>query len=348
MHRCLPLLAALVLPGLVAPADAGATPCRDWSPSERRTNPTEAELRCRYGAHGAGRFGLLSYMDLPVYQPATPMPGTHVVGVPGHAGPIAGESYEAWEWRVLRTTYGPAARVARREIELLAGDVAPRIRYLEDLMRQRGIPVRRLESWRAPERQAYLFQQGRSRPGALATGTLTSLHSVVDSLGRPASRAVDYDVPSRQLVAFHELVRVAGLESFGADSNDQGHVFLRDGEAGPEGELALLRVLARVPEVTLATGLPVDAVLPVGGLAVLRRASLDFAREPFIARPAPRLAPAVPSGAMAAVGPVALAVVCDVSPVGSRPVPAASRGAPCAPRRSASPAEGSGGRSTDE
>ncbi|HEX8832016.1 MAG TPA: hypothetical protein VF705_12660, partial [Longimicrobium sp.] len=32
-------------------------------------NPTPAELRCRYGARGPGLFGLLSYQDVPVYQP---------------------------------------------------------------------------------------------------------------------------------------------------------------------------------------------------------------------------------------------------------------------------------------
>lgn len=214
-------------------------------------------------------------------------------------------------------------------------------------MREHRIPVRRLESWRSPERQAYLFQQGRSRPGALATGTLTSLHSVVDSLGRPASRAVDYSVPARQLVAFHELVRAARLESFGADSNDQGHVFLRDPAGVPEVELILLRVLPRVPEVTLATGLPVDEPLPVGGMAVLRRASLDFAREPFLARPAPRLAPSLPSGAMAAAEPLTLAA-CERGAGGPRRSPAASRGAPCAPPRSATLSGVEGARSTDE
>ena len=35
--------------------------------------------------------------------------------------------------------------------------------------RDLGIRFVRRETWRAPERQAYLFQQGRSRPGALVT-----------------------------------------------------------------------------------------------------------------------------------------------------------------------------------
>jgi hypothetical protein len=46
-------------------------------------------------------------------------------------------------------------------------------------------------------------------------------------------------------------------------------------------EIALLRTLPRIPEVTLATGLPVDQTLPPGGLLELRETTIHFASNPF-------------------------------------------------------------------
>ncbi|HET8657160.1 MAG TPA: hypothetical protein VFL93_16660 [Longimicrobiaceae bacterium] len=288
------MTAALCLaPALVAAQSGRAPRCHDWRAGSHR-NPTDAELRCHFGVSGPGRFGLLSYVDVPVYQPDTPMPGTHVVGVAGMPHPRAGESYETWEWRVLRTSYGPEARRVYRSLELLDPRVAARILKLEARLAEAGIREVRRETWRSPERQAYLFQQGRSRPGPLATATLTSWHSLVDARGRPAGRAVDYDVPASQMVRFHRIVHEVGLESYGADSFDPGHVFLPDPDAIPEREVVLLRVLPRVPEVTLSTGLPVDRSLPAGGRAALRAEALAFASSPFGGgMPRPHLASAV-------------------------------------------------------
>lgn len=253
-------------------------------------DPTERELRCRYGIIGPGRFGLLSYADVPVYQPATPMPGTHLVGVPGHSRPMLGESYEAWEWRVLRTTYGPQAHQVNRGLELLDPFVAAKIMRLEARLAEEGVRAYRRETWRSPVRQAYLFQQGRSRPGFIATATLTSWHSEVDANGNPAGRAVDYDVPWSGMLRFHEIAAEVGLSSFGADSYDPGHVFIPVAqELGPE-EIALLRILPRVPEVTLSTGLPVDVPLPEGGSRALGQRSRAFAESHFIPFPQASLA----------------------------------------------------------
>ncbi|HET7462282.1 MAG TPA: hypothetical protein VFJ82_13600 [Longimicrobium sp.] len=228
-------------------------------------NPTPAELRCRYGARGPGRFGLLSYLDVPVYQPVTPQPGTHVVGVPGMPHPVTGESYEQWEWRVLRTKYGPGVGAVHREMELLDPIFATRLMRFERDLAVRGVRARRRETWRSPERQAYIFQQGRSRPGPVATTTLTSWHNRVDRNGRPAGRAADYDVAPRDLAVFHEVAASLGLESYGADSNDPGHVFLPDTDAATGMEVAVLRLLPRVPHVTLATGRPYDEP-PIPGM----------------------------------------------------------------------------------
>lgn len=262
------LLALALLPAAAAaaraqsPAQLAASPRKDAPACDRadfaalRRNPTPAELRCRYGMAGPGRFGLAEYMDVPVYQPANPLPGTHVVGNPGLPGPWRGESYEAWEWRVLRTSYGPESRRVHRGLEVLHPTFAEKIIRLERALGQAGIRFSRRETWRHPDRQAFLFQQGRSRPGSFATSTLTSWHSRTDREGRPAGVAVDYDVPAAQMPRFHQVVAAVGLESYGADSNDPGHVFLPGEESVPAAEVAMLRIMPRVPVVTLATGRP--------------------------------------------------------------------------------------------
>ncbi len=244
-------------------------------------NPTAAELRCRYGVRGPGKFGLLSYLDVPVYQPRTPQPGTHVVGVPGMPKPRPGESFEEWEWRVLRTRFGPGVQSVYRGLEQADPIFASRLMRLERMLRERGITASRREA----ERQAYVFQQGRSRPGPIATSTLTSWHSRVDRLGRPAARAADYDVSPRSLPRFHTLADSLGLMSYGADSNDPGHVYLPDTDAATGLELAVLRLVPRVPHVTLETGRPFGEARIPGMPNYWRELTAEFITRP---RPFPR------------------------------------------------------------
>lgn len=258
-------------PALVRSAEARIAPghemdgCHVRDITKLGRNPSPAELRCRYGARGPGRFGLLSYLDVPVYQPHTPLPGTHVVGVPGMPHPAPGETYEQWEWRVLRATYGPGVRTVHYETELLDPVFASKLREFERRLRARGVGFSRRETWRAPERQAWLFQQGRSRPGPIITSTLTSWHNRVDRLGRAAARAADYAVSGGDLRTFHEVAAELGIESYGADSNDPGHVYLPDTDAATGMEIAVLRLLPRVPHVTLETGRPYDEP-PIPGM----------------------------------------------------------------------------------
>jgi hypothetical protein len=259
---------------------------------EMHRNPLPGELRCLYGVHGPGKFGLLSYLDVPVYQPNTPMPGTHVVGVAGMPGPRQGESFEAWEWRVLRTVYGREALQVHRETELLDPVVGAKIMRFEQSLAAEGIRFHRRETWRSPERQAFLFQQGRVRPGPLATSTLTSWHSRVDRLGRPAGRAVDYDVAQSRLPRFHELAAAAGLGSYGADSNDAGHVFYAGDELLSPTEIAVMRLLKRVPHVTLETGRPTNETWTYGSLPYFQEQARAFANTPL--EPVPLLDPAAP------------------------------------------------------
>jgi hypothetical protein len=282
-HRsALPTPAIVTLPAPTARRATTIEPCPPVDFATLGRNATARELRCRFGVLAdPGRFGLLSYADVPVYQPATPMPGTHVIGVAGLPHPAIGESYEAWEWRVLRTGYGPEALGVHRGLEVLDPFVATRLLRFEARLAEEGIRAVRRETWRAPQRQAYLFQQGRSRPGPLATATLTSWHCAVDAHGRPAGRAADYSVRAADLPRFHELAAEVGLESFGADSHDPGHVFLPDSGSVTQRELALLRVLPRVPHVTLATGRPYDEPAAPERRALLREAARDFAGEVF-------------------------------------------------------------------
>lgn len=263
--------------------------CPPWEPGKLPRDPTAAELRCRHRIEGPGRFGL-GYAEVPVYQPVTPLPGTHMVGVPGLPRPEVGESYEEWEWRVLRTQYPRDVLHVHRALELLDPLFAERLMRFERRLAEEGIRFSRRETWRSWSRQAYLFQQGRSRPGPFATTTLTSWHCRVDAQGLPASRAADYNVAPRQMPRFHEIAWEVGLESYGADSNDPGHIYLPVAEQLEEAELIMLRVLPRVPVVTLETGRPVDELVPYGKLAELWIASLEFAGEPFVPYPQAKLA----------------------------------------------------------
>lgn len=253
-------------------------------------DPLPGELACLYGGRGPGRFGLLSYLDVPVYQPRTPLPGTHVIGIAGLPAPAAGESYEGWEWRVLNTAYGPEVRRAYNGLELLDPVVASMILRFERALAEAGIRARRRETFRTPERQAFIFQQGRSRPGPVATTTLTSWHCRVDAMGRPAGRAVDYDVPGSHLPRFHEIAAQVGLQGYGSDSNDPGHVYFVGSEWLTGTEVAVMRMMARVPHVTLATGRPADEVHTAASLALLRQQGRAWAASPF--HPVPRVEPA--------------------------------------------------------
>jgi hypothetical protein len=302
MNRTLPSVGLLCVTLVCAVAESSAQVkavddkwCRSVDYAALGRNPNKAELRCRFGVSGPGRFGLLSYADVPVYQPATPMPGTHLIGVPGQPRPQLFETFEQWEWRVLRTKYSPEVLRVNRGLETLDPVVRDLVMTFEARLAEEGVRARRRETWRAPQRQAYLFQQGRSRPGKLATTTLTSWHSHVDSVGAPSGRAVDYDLPASHLRRFHQIAHEVGLESFGAESNDPGHVFLPKLDAIPAVEIAVLRTIPRIPEVTLSTGLPVDEALPPGGHARLRSEAVRFASLPFIPFPVPRVALMAPS-----------------------------------------------------
>ena len=302
------LLLVLAAPAPAQTADAaalrqGLRPQRAWAdcgmpePAQMRRTPTAAEMRCRFDARGPGAFGLLSYLDVPVYRPATPLPGTHVVGVPGMPHPAPGEGYEAWEWRMLRTTFGADVRRVENGLAALDPVFMSMIRRFERALREGGVRARRRETYRTAARQAWVFQQGRVRPGPIATTTLTSWHNRLDRLGRPAARAADYDVAGGDLPRFHRIAEEIGLRSYGADSHDPGHVFLPDEDAADGLDVAALRTLPRVMHVTLATGRPEGEYQPPGAAARWRDRERAFAANPLPHYPtwhAPAVAPRDP------------------------------------------------------
>ena len=279
------LIPLAVLLGVRLAAQDGPDGCTIDRIEALGRNPTPAELRCRYGIRGPGAFGLLSYLDVPVYRPATPLPGSHVVGVAGMPQPRPGERYERWEWRVLRTVFGAEVRHVHRERDLLDPVFESRLRRFERLLAQRGIRASRRETWRSPARQAWLFQQGRSRPGPIVTTTLTSWHNRLDRAGRPAARAADYEVSPGRLEAFHTAAAEVGLQSYGADSFDPGHVVWPDEDAASGAELAVLRLLPRVQHVTLATGRPEGEPATPNDLRRWRLLEEAFASGPYLPPP---------------------------------------------------------------
>jgi len=279
------LVAGLLLAGPVAAQGVSPDGCTIRRIEQLGRNPTARELRCRYGVKGPGAFGLLSYLDIPVYRPVTPLPGTHLLGVAGMPHPRPREGFEGWEWRVLRTVFGSEVRRVYNDGALLDPVFASRLRRFERLLAERGVRVRRRETWRSPDRQAWLFQQGRSRPGAIVTTTLTSWHNRVDRAGRAAARAADYDVAGGQMTRFHAAAAEVGLQSYGPDSFDPGHVFWPDEDAAAGAELAVLRLLPRVQHVTLATGRPEGEPNTPESQRRWRILAQEFAAAPFLPYP---------------------------------------------------------------
>ena len=58
---------------------------------------------------------------------------------------------------------------ARRQTEELHSGFARRLTRLLESCKRKGLKFKLFEAYRTPERQAYLFEQGRSRPGSIVT-----------------------------------------------------------------------------------------------------------------------------------------------------------------------------------
>ena len=82
---------------------------------------------------------------------------------------------------------------ADRDLEKLRPDVRAAFEKLAGLATRVGIDIMLTEGFRTPERQAFLYAQGRTAPGRIVTRAKPgrSDHEAVDELGNPASRAFD-------------------------------------------------------------------------------------------------------------------------------------------------------------
>lgn len=128
------------------------------------------------------------------------------------------ESFEDYEKRVLaRTTWSPDT-AAIRDMGALEPDVQdPAQRLLADANRA-GVRLGVAETRRRQERQEMIFQKGRSRPGPVATWTLTSDHT--------PGRAVDFTGDQKAYAWLQENAPKYGFKVMGA--MDPGHVAMPD------------------------------------------------------------------------------------------------------------------------
>ena len=68
-------------------------------------------------------------------------------------------------------------KIDSREIRDLRPDVAANVLIFIDLMKEKGFPVGISSTYRNDEQQAYLYAQGRTRPGSIITGSrVTTFH----------------------------------------------------------------------------------------------------------------------------------------------------------------------------
>lgn len=68
-------------------------------------------------------------------------------------------------------------KIDSREISDLRPDVAANVRIFISMMKDKGFPVGISSTFRNDEQQAYLYAQGRTRPGQIVTGSpVTTFH----------------------------------------------------------------------------------------------------------------------------------------------------------------------------
>lgn len=68
-------------------------------------------------------------------------------------------------------------KIDSRDIKDLRPDVAKNVQIFIDLMKEKGFPVGISSTYRNDEQQAYLYAQGRTRPGQIITGSrVTTFH----------------------------------------------------------------------------------------------------------------------------------------------------------------------------
>jgi len=185
--------------------------------------------------------------------------------------------------RIAAAGASAAARPAVPDLPVTEADpsldkVAPALRtkveaVIERMRDEFGHEVTVVEGYRSPDRQSHLYEQGRSRPGQVATWTRRSWHSE----GLAADLMVDgtYEDP----LAYARLQRVAreeGLKTLG--SRDMGHVELPGSTAEPESQVVSARPGRRF--VGVAQPAPAAAVAAVAHVATPGQWITDAPPEP--------------------------------------------------------------------
>lgn len=122
----------------------------------------------------------------------------------------------------VRTTGDRTVTVPSRDMDALTPEFRSRLDRVIDRMRNEfGHDVQLVETARSPERQAWLFAQGRTRPGPVVTWTQQSAHLTGDA----ADVIVDGQWRNDQAYArLHRIANEEGLRTLGA--RDPGHLEL--------------------------------------------------------------------------------------------------------------------------
>ncbi len=116
-----------------------------------------------------------------------------------------------------------------RDLNLLCPAFADMLGAALRECRAAGLPVESFEAWRAPQRQAHLYAQGRTRDGKIVTdqGPWLSWHQyglASDLVFRDAAGALSWIGPWDKVIA---IVKAHGLESL--TPFEQSHVQLTGG-----------------------------------------------------------------------------------------------------------------------
>jgi uncharacterized protein YcbK (DUF882 family) len=185
-----------------------------------------------------------------------------------------------------------------RSLELLDPEFRVRLqRVIERMQSEFGHSVQVTETFRSQERQQFLFEQGRSRPGQVVTWTRASNHS----LGRAADVMIDgtYNNP-RGYARLAEIAAQEGLNTLGP--KDPGHVELRGGSRTPPEMLAALAQRSAGEQASWEPTLQLATRVPAGGIARVAEVArvADVARVAEVARLADVARVAVPGMAYAA------------------------------------------------
>lgn len=186
----------------------------------------------------------------------------------------------------------PAAdvRSVNRNLDSLAPELRQRLeRVMARMKEEFGHAVTVVEAQRSQERQNFLYEQGRSRPGNVVTWTRDSNHLT--------GRAVDVmiDGSYNNALGYQRLARIAaeeGLRTLGA--RDPGHVELPNGvdDGGPAPQAGVLAALPTLAVPTAGQGADqaglarVAEVARVAEIATVAQVA-DVARVADPTRPAP-------------------------------------------------------------